>query len=556
MTRPPKAALLRLDANEGRSVLEVQALGAAGLAALEEDALSRYTAATALEVGLAEYVGARAEQVLVTTGADDAIDRICRAWLGKDRELVVATPTFGMIPEYARMCGARVHAIEDSWGPAPVERLLEAIDERTGVLAVVSPNNPTGAVTAPKDMLRLARALPPQAVLMVDGAYVEFADADPTSALIDAPNVLVVRTLSKAWGLAGLRVGYVVGAADRIERLRDFGGPYPVAGPSLALACDAVGARRERLRVRMSTNRSLRDRLTELLRDLDCDPLPSQANFVFARLGGRDRSEWARCGLLTLDVRVRGFADVEDGLRITVPRDDAEFDQLEQSLRTTLAPEALLFDMDGVLADVSTSYRRAIVTTCASFGVAVSAEEIDSAKARGSANDDWELTHRLIRDGGVSVEYADVVAAFEAAYQGSPSSPGFRDTETLIPDRGRLLALRGSRPLGVVTGRPRADADRFLADFGLDELFSVIIAREDAPPKPSPEPIVLALERLGVETAWMFGDTPDDLEAARAAAVLPVGIRSPGQSPVLTRALAEGAAAVLDDPTRIEAILR
>jgi HAD superfamily hydrolase (TIGR01549 family) len=97
--------------------------------------------------------------------------------------------------------------------------------------------------------------------------------------------------------------------------------------------------------------------------------------------------------------------------------------------------------------------------------------------------------------------------------------------------REQLLRWRSRRPLGVVTGRPRADAERFLARFSFADCFDVVVCREDAALKPDPAPVQLALQRLAVRTAWMLGDTVDDVRAAQGALVLPIGVLADGDLP-------------------------
>jgi phosphoglycolate phosphatase-like HAD superfamily hydrolase len=126
-----------------------------------------------------------------------------------------------------------------------------------------------------------------------------------------------------------------------------------------------------------------------------------------------------------------------------------------------------------------------------------------------------------------------------------------------LVDRDLLIRLAGRLPLGVVTGRPRSDASRFLEEQAVADLISTVVCMEDAPSKPDPAPVALALQQLGVSTAWMMGDTPDDLRAARAAGVLPIGVAAVGDdrqrmSEVLSAA---GAAVVLNEPSGIEEIL-
>jgi len=222
-----------------------------------------------------------------------------------------------------------------------------------------------------------------------------------------------------------------------------------------------------------------------------------------------------------------------------------------------LAPEALIFDMDGVLADVSGSYREATLQTAAAFGVEVEIQDIEAATAEGNANDCWQLTRRLMAARGVDRPLAEVKTRFEEIYQGTEAEPGLRRTERLLLERAELQALGKRLPLAVVTGRPRTDAERFLDDHGIAGCFQTVVTMEDASIKPDPAPVRLALEHLGVSTAWMIGDTPDDLRAARAAAVLPIGVVAPGDDPEATTASLHraGAVAVLSDIRKILEVL-
>lgn len=239
------------------------------------------------------------------------------------------------------------------------------------------------------------------------------------------------------------------------------------------------------------------------------------------------------------------------------PIEPTDFERLGLLLRSIVVPEALLFDMDGVLADVSGSYRAAILATASSFGVELELGEIAAAKAQGNANNDWALTQRLLAAHGVTASLADVTRRFEEWYQGTPDRPGLRSTETLLLAPERIAALAQRMPLAVVTGRPRKDAERFLEEHGVRAHFAALVAMEDAPLKPDPAPVRLALQKLGVTRAWLVGDTPDDLRAARSAGVLPIGIFPPGErDSAYGEALVEsGAATVLTELGLLEELL-
>lgn len=537
--------VLNLSMNEGELPPEecIEVLRRAGTGVLRE-----YGDPAPLEEAYAEYLGVAPECVLATTGGDDAIDRVCRACLGPDRRMVFPTPTFYMIPVYARMTRGQLTPLHYEWGTLPGDAILDAVDDSTGLVAVVSPDNPTGREFPESDLLDLAARLPEGVPLMVDMAYAEFGEADPIRALLERPNILAIRTMSKCWSLAGLRTGFAVGPADRIAALRSFGGPYPLSGPALILAIDALRNGRSRMRRFVGYVRSRRKYLAGMIRATGGEPQPSSTNFVLAAWPD---PRWVFRGLEAQGVLVRRIEGLDGHVRITVPRNDSEFLRLEAAMSTLVRPDALLFDMDGVLADVRRSYRAAIASACASFGVDASAEEIEAAKAQSDANDDWAVTHQLLADAGVQANLDEVTARFEEAYQGTDAAPGLRQHETLIPSRELLAQLAGRFKLGVVTGRPRQDAERFLAEHGIRRFFAAVVCREDAPLKPDPVPVELAMERLGASSAWMLGDTPDDVCAARAAGVIPVGVAAPGASQAMRDALrAAGAARVVDaDPS-------
>jgi len=301
-----------------------------------------------------------------------------------------------------------------------------------------------------------------------------------------------------------------------------------VSSVSLAIAQQALKAS-DRIADVAADVRQRREKITSRLTGFGCEVCQSQANFVLVRT---PRARWLWSSLAALGIATRRFGGkpgLEDAVRITVPSDESGCDRLLAAIETIMAPEAMLFDLDGVLADVSGSYRRAIIGTAQSFGVDLSPMDIQRAKDAGDANNDWVVTHRLLAARGVDVEFDEVKARFQELYLGDQSSPGLRECETLIGGVAFLKRLRERWRLAVVTGRPRAEADWFLERFGIAAYFDAVICMEDAAAKPSAEPVLRALDQLGVRSAWMIGDTPDDIVAARGARVLPIGVVAPGQ---------------------------
>lgn len=547
---------LYLDANEGPRI--------DGVAEDPEqiaEAARRYPSAHALEAILAERSGLPADQLLVTAGGDDALFRLCMMALDPGSELILPSPSFEMIARYATLAGAIVRRVP--WadeGPWPRQAVLDALGPKTRVIALVTPNNPTGRCLTAEDLRAIVEAAP-QALILVDQAYVEYGGEDLHRLALSYANTVVVRTFSKAWGLAGLRVGYAMAQAPLIEGLRRAGQPYAVAGPSLAAVRARLGQEAQ-MRAHIERARAGRAQLRRLLVDLGwAAPADQQANFVFARAPrGEAQALWLRDGLAALGIGVRVFVgspDLEGAVRITVPDRAEDLARLLAGLRTVLAPQALLLDVDGVIADVQHSYRAAIEGTCAHFGVQIGAAEIHAIKQAGDANNDWVVSHRLLEAHGVRRDFEEVKAVFEALYQGTEAAPGLWQRERLLIDEATLRRWAQRAPIALVTGRPRRDLERLLHSSGLTDLFAATICLEDAPRlKPDPAPVQAALAQLGVQHAWMLGDTPDDQRAARAAGVLPLAVLAPGEAPEAARAALQraGAARIFAETRALEEV--
>jgi histidinol-phosphate aminotransferase len=514
--------------------------------------VGRYPDTSGLRSRLARLHGVDEQSVLVTAGGDDALGRCFLARVGTGRRVVSTYPTFEMIPRYAEQRAAVLTEIPWWDEPFPVAEVIASIDDSTDAVFIVSPNNPTGTAMSESDLRKVASEAP---FVVLDAAYVEFADSDPTMAALEMGNVVVIRTMSKAYGLAGLRVGYLLGPPDLVAIIAAYGNPYPVS----SLSAELAGIRLQRPEAELTgfviEVRRERADLTALLETLGTRPLRSQANFVLAMC---DDADWVVSASASLGIALRRFPTrpgLESVVRITVPGDPGEYARLERTLATALDPQAIIFDLDGVLADVSQSQIHAIVATAKDFGVGITPLDIEAVKAEGNSSDDWAITHRLCAANGVDVPIEAVVDRFERLYQGVGTTPGLKLAERALVDPETWARWSRRWPLGVVTGRPRSDAEEFLERFGLAGSVSALVTREDAPLKPDPAPVTRALDSLGVSRAWMLGDTPDDVAAARGAGVVPIGVIAPGDDPTRARERLHLAARILDDINELEGLL-
>lgn len=192
--------------------------------------------------------------------------------------------------------------------------------------------------------------------------------------------------------------------------------------------------------------------------------------------------------------------------------------------------DTLVFDLDGVLVDVSASFRACIGRTLEALGGRPAADaEIVSLKLAGGFNNDWDVTRALLRRQGMAVSREHVMEVFSQIYRGAPGEGVFgpegliHRERWLLPPR-ELEALAGRYRLGIFTGRPRSDAEFTLRRFAVAGAFAAIIALEDAPAKPDPE----GLHRLAARI--YVGDTVDDACCAAAAGVAFIGICPPASS--------------------------
>lgn len=316
--RPPlgERVGLRLDFNENTRGASPKVLQA--LRELEPDCLARYPEREPLERRVAQFFGLGSDEVLLTNGADEAISLVCQTFLEAGDRALVVVPTFAMYERQAAACGAtvvRVPADED-FG-LPTARLLSRIDSGTRLIAIADPNNPTGALAGRDDLLAVVRAAP-QAAVLVDEAYGEFSGRTIVPEIRALPNLFVVRTFSKAYGMAGLRIGALLGRADRLAMVRRVASPYSVN--AVALAClPAALDDQAYLRSCVADVCREREHLARALQARGIRCFPSHANFVLARFGPHARplvAAMARRGVL---VRDRSAEPGCDGcVRITI----------------------------------------------------------------------------------------------------------------------------------------------------------------------------------------------------------------------------------------------
>jgi histidinol-phosphate aminotransferase len=257
---------------------------------------------TELRDQLAARHGVEPQQLIVGNGAAELLSAATRALIEPGQLLLTPWPSYPLYPLMARRAHGRAERVSGG-----VEELLAAARERRArVIALASPNDPTGELLASGELRRLLRELPDDVAVLLDESLVEFADAQPASSSIELlaeyPRLLVFRTFSKAWGLAGLRIGYAIGAPHAGELLTELEPDLGVSEVSQAGALEALRSCSELLERRVGLICAERPALTAELRSRGFEVADSQANFLWAAHpaldGGELAESLARAGVL------------------------------------------------------------------------------------------------------------------------------------------------------------------------------------------------------------------------------------------------------------------
>jgi histidinol-phosphate aminotransferase len=284
----------------------------------------------ALKQALARRLGVDAVQITVGNGSNDVLELAARAFATSAHEVVFSAHAFAVYPIVTQAVGAKaVITPARAWGH-DLEAMRAAINERTRLVFVANPNNPTGTWLPAKDLKAFVLGLPRHAIVVIDEAYFEYVEESAYASMLvliaRCPNLIVTRTFSKAYGLAGLRVGYAVSTPEVAEVLNRVRQPFNVNSMALATAAAALEDPEHVRRVVAVNHEGLRQ-ITQGVRRLELPFIPSVGNFVCVDLGRPAGPVYER--LLREGVIVRPIASygMPNHLRVTVglPEENERF---------------------------------------------------------------------------------------------------------------------------------------------------------------------------------------------------------------------------------------
>lgn len=547
--------VIKLDAGEnqfGYSSKVLEALGTKGFFNFYPDPEYKK-----LRKILASYVGTKTENIMVGSGSDELLDMLFRLLLNEGDKVINCPPTFGMYSVLVKLNrGTSISIPRNENFTLNIQKIKDTLDNTVKVIVICSPNNPTGTVSSEDEIISL---LETGKLVIMDEAYFEFYGKTVVPLVSRYKNLIVLRTFSKWAGLAGLRLGYGIMSPFFTCQLMKIKPPYNV---NLAANVAGIAALND---LKNSKNIILkiikeRERARQELNKLSyLTVYPSESNSLFIKVK-RDFVKLKNY-LESKKIAVR-YYDSFQAIRLSIGKpeqNDTVIANLKGFKKTCW--DSVIFDLDGVLIDVSQSYRQAIKQSVEyvllkKLGIKtqVTLKDIARMKKIPGFNNDWDLSFRLIQllAKGVarekfgnnvkpvtlqtrnSKEYQEVKDIFQSYYLGQNlffeiynrkasivCKKGLIANETLLLDLSILKSLSKKYKLGVATSRPRFEALFALKNFKITPTFirkSFIVAQEDSRrEKPAPDPLLESKRRLRSKYPVYVGDSVNDLIAANEA---------------------------------------
>ena len=505
---------------------------------------------------IADFNGFNVENIKVTNGADEAIQGIVQTYLEQGEILLTVDASFDMPVIYTQIQAGNVIKVpfKEKW-IFPIDEFLNEIDNPlVKIVYVATPNNPTGSSISKENIEKIIKKSQNKVVL-IDETYANYSSVSFKDFVNDYENVFVVKSFSKDFALAGMRLGYVISNEENIKNLKKVISPFSVNAFAMQAGIAALSDVEYFNNVRNEILES-KEKLKIFFEELGANVYPSEANFLL--IDFKDKAGFVHKKLQEKNITVKIFKKgslLENHLRVTIPTKKG----VEEVKKALSIKSSLVFDMDGVLIDAGSSYRVAIEKTFEKFsGKPITQKEIQDTKNLGGLNNDWDLTKFLLEKEGIRVSYQDLVDAFQEFYWND--GKGLINNETPLFNVGLFEELSKDYNLSIFTGRLRAEAMFALEKFGVKDYFYPIITTDDIPHgmgKPNPLGLNMTKEMTISNKYYYFGDTIDDVLAAKAAGYFPVGCLPPMDKSVeLTQRLKDnGAKQVINSVNEIKKML-
>ena len=475
---------------------------------------------------IADYQGFSIDNIKVTNGADEAIQSIVQTYLEENESLLTLDISFEMPVIYTQIQGGNVIKVpfEKRW-EFPISQFLRELDNKNvKIVYLATPNNPTGNLIDEEDLKKILKKSENK-VILIDETYANYANKSYKKYVNEYNNVFIVRSFSKDFALAGMRLGYIISNAENISNLKKVVSPFSVNSFAMQAGIAALEDINYFEQVKAEIIESKQE-LKNFFESLGGIVYESFANFLLVDFNKKAGFTYNKLRKENISVKLfKQGSLLENHLRITIPTKDG-VNKIKKALK--IKP-SLVFDMDGVLIDARNSYRVTIEKTYEHFtGKNISQKEIQDAKNLGGLNNDWDLTKYLLEKAGYSVSYEEIVSIFQKIYW--DDGKGLINNETALFDTALFQELSKNYNLSIFTGRLKAEAMYALERFNATDLFYPILTTDDIPHgmgKPNPYGLNLTKEMTISDSYTYFGDTSDDILAAKSAGFNAVGVLPP-----------------------------
>lgn len=514
---------IKIDSNENNYGASPKVIGA--ITNCDTKKISFYPFYGELSEKIAQLHGFDIANIKVTNGADEAIASIIQTYLDKGEALLTLDVSFDMPVIYAQIQGGTIKKIpfKQKW-IFPIDTFLTELNNPdVKIVYIASPNNPTGNIVSESDMERILKNSAGKAVI-IDETYANYCGKSYKKYVKQFDNVFIVKSFSKDFALAGLRLGYIISNKKNIDALKKVVSPFSVNSFAMMAGIIAIDDIEYFYKIRNEITET-KEELKTFLESIGGIVFESYANFLLVDFN--EKAEFVYKKLIEKNIAVKLFKKgslLENHLRITIPTKKG-FEAIKNALR--IKP-SLVFDMDGVLINAK-SYRQTIIKTYEKYtGKTISNEEIQSIKNQGGMNNDWDLTKFLLEREGINVDYNDLVNVFQDIYWDNGN--GLINIETPIFNENLFKELSKNYNLAIFTGRLRKEAYYALEKNNVKSYFYPIITTDDIPEgKGKPDPYGLNMvKNLSLSDKFTyFGDTIDDMICAENAGYYPIGVLPP-----------------------------
>lgn len=515
--------LLKLDFNE-----RCDSLNPVAKFYPEGKSLWQYPQRQPLENQIAALYGLSPAQVLCTNGGDEAIMILMRI-IKESAQLILPLPAFSQytwgITSWS-LDAVQIQPLKNEFAIDTVGIISAIENTQNSIVVLTSPNNPTGELIAFDRLTEIIQvSTKNNSWVFLDEAYIEFSEQGSLvkTLLTQCENLVILRTLSKAYGLAGIRLGYILGSEKLISKFAEKCMPFNIPKPSLDIASKALSVENQPAILSYCQDIiSNRKKLIKWLTKIGLTIMPSQANFVMLNLN-QSQAKATASFFAKNGVVIRTFTSraLRNSIRITIPY---QIELLMGLLKQCLQPDLVCLDMDGVLVDTRQSYDQCVIET-----VKVLSEQritlglIQRLRNAGGFNNEWLLSQKLLSNLGFDICLEEVTETFQRIYLGINGKGLCLKEKSLLKQNLRNRILKSDCTIfSIVTGRPRKEAVNGQVLIGLPEL-DLVSLDDVSVAKPSPEGIK-KLQKKYSNLSWMCGDNVDDMQAALASNSLAIGI--------------------------------